>query len=212
MEELKKVVEGATKGDAQWSPASKKREKRPFDYTSKKKTFQEDDRDDPDHDDGDEGRGEDPVRDAYWDKVVADRDARMRRNPPELGMAGARKRTKKRRAARNPNPPKPDFMRGKKTFQEQRPLGHNRGEAEDMFADNPEAFSQKVSSSKGRAAAVQQAKDTAGAAGVTPSETGIIQDINKLLSAAAAEGRIDQGKVKNVMKVLAVLLKDIAGA
>ena len=51
--------------------------------------------DDPDHDDGDEGRGEDPERDARWDKVVADRDAEMRRNPPELGMKGAIARRKK---------------------------------------------------------------------------------------------------------------------
>ena len=44
------------------------------------------DDDDPEHDEG----SDEP--DADWDKVVADRDAEMRRNPPELGMKGARKR------------------------------------------------------------------------------------------------------------------------
>jgi len=58
------------------------------------------DDDDPEHDDGDEGRGEDPERDAYWDKVVADRDERYRKNPPELGMKGARARRAKYDASR----------------------------------------------------------------------------------------------------------------
>ena len=66
---------------------------------------------DDDHDDGEEGRGEDPERDAYWDKVVADRDEKYRKNPPELGMKGAMARRAKHRAGRNPNPPRPKFMR-----------------------------------------------------------------------------------------------------
>jgi len=67
--------------------------------------------DDDEHDDGEEGRGEDPERDAYWDKVVADRTAEYKRNPPELGMKGALARRAKHRAGRNPNPPRPKFMR-----------------------------------------------------------------------------------------------------
>lgn len=143
-------------------------------------------RDDPDHDDGEAGR-----------------------DPTEPGLEAALERYRKRRAAStedttqyiqgDPSKTKRgfDYTSKKKAFQE------------DDSA--PALGGGKVSTSQGRTTGIEGSKEQARMSGISPDETGMIQDLNKLLVRAAAEGRIDQGKVDKAINVLAGLLLPIAG-